>query len=637
MRGVRFAGCLGVVVAAFTPAACGNSFTAGPSDAGGDGSIPGDGSTAETGSGDADAGVEASSVEGGDATANGHIVYVSMSGDDTATGLDPAHPKKTVTAGLAAAKVLPGPAEVHVCKGTYTEDGVLVDFDVKLEGVYDCTTWTRTTTYGYPHPDGVDLTLLASPDTTAQEAAIVVTGPVTRAAVIDGLAITGAPTTSAHTDGVRVTGSASPTLSNDVIAGGSGQAAVSTGATGSIGILVDAQAAPEIEGCFVSGGLGRGTVGSTGVVLDSTGGVSLHDSIATGGTGQTLVTSGASAIGVDVRTALTTPLSSLIVSGTDQAGTSGQSIGVRIAGASVTAVVAGCFIEGGLGLDTSATSVGLVIDAPSGGITLSGDRVYGGQRTFGTQQTVGVFVLAAGSLTIENTLVHAGTVQNASGAYTVGIDLDAVASPVLAFDTVYTGAAAGTAIAFNPGVTGALIRDDLILGSDATIGSIGVATTMCGGMIASLDHTAFGNLQLLYQCANGGDPPTQAANLTELGLTLGAAESNDVAVQGVCVSADATCATFVGCPGTSAACLPGIFGSTWSSDDGISSLFGQSGPDAGAPVQGWTLVPGAACTIASGGTMYGGVTTDAYGAKRAPMTPTMGAVEYTVSKKCGVN
>jgi hypothetical protein len=616
--------------------ACGNSFTAGPSDAGGDGSLP-DGPTAETGGGDAEAGAEGGPTEGGDGAAGGHIVYVSPSGDDTAAGLDPAHPKKTVTAGLAAAKVLPGLPEVHVCKGTYTEDGVLVDFDVKLKGAYDCTTWTQTATYGYPHPDGVDLTLLASPDTTAQEAAIFVTGPVTHATVIDGLTITGAPTTSAHTDGVRVTGSASPILSNDVIAGGSGQAAASTGATGSVGILVDTQAAPEIEGCFVSGGLGRGTVGSTGVVLDSTGGVSLHDSVATGGTGQTSVTSGASAIGVDVRTALTTPLSSLIVSGTDQAGTNGQSIGVRIAGASVTAVVAGSFIEGGSGLDTSAGSVGLVIDAPGGGVTLSGDRVYGGQRTFGLQQTIGVFVAAAGSLTIENTLVHGGTVQSASGAFTVGIDLYAVASPILAFDTVYTGSAAGTAIAFNPGVTGALIRDDLVLGSDATTGSIGVATTACTGMIASLDHTAFGNVQLLYQCVNAGGTATQAANLVELGLALGAAESNDVAVQSACVSADTTCATFVGCPGTSAACLPGIFGATWSSDDGISALFGQSAAEGGAPVQGWTLVPGAACTIASGGTAYGGVTADVYGAKRALATPTMGAVEYAGAPKCSAN
>ncbi|HEY5242744.1 MAG TPA: hypothetical protein VIJ22_14795, partial [Polyangiaceae bacterium] len=505
------------------------------------------------------------------------------------------------------------------------------------KGAYDCTTWMQTATYGYPHPDGVDLTLLVSPDTTAQEAAIVVTGPVTHMAVIDGFSIAGAATTSAHTDGVRVTSSASPTLSNDVIAGGSGQAAVSTGATGSVGILVDMQAAPEIAGCFVSGGLGRGAVGSTGVLLESTGGVSLHDSVVTGGTGQTSVTSGASAIGVDVRTALTTPLSSLIVSGTDPAGTNGQSIGMRIAGASVTAVVAGSFIEGGLGLDTSTESYGVVIDAPSGGITLSGDRVYGGERTFGLQQTLGVFVEAAGSLTIENTLVHGGTVQSASGAFTVGIDLYAVASPILAFDTVYTGANAGTGIAFNPGVTGAVIRDDLVLGSDATAGSIAVATTACTGMITSLDHTAFGNVQLLYQCAPAGGTAMQAANLAELGVALGAAESNNVAVQSGCTAVDSTCATFAGCPGTSAACLPGIFGSTWSSDDGISSLFGQSAADGGAPVQGWTLLPGAPCTVASGGTAYGGVTTDAYGAKRALATPTMGAVEYTSPKKCSPN
>ncbi|HEY5242722.1 MAG TPA: hypothetical protein VIJ22_14680, partial [Polyangiaceae bacterium] len=105
MRGLRFAGCLGVVAAVFTPMACGNSFTAGPSDAGADGSMSGDGPTVETGNGDAEAGADGGPAEAGDATAGGHIVYVSPSGNDTATGLDPAHAKKTVTAGLGAAKV----------------------------------------------------------------------------------------------------------------------------------------------------------------------------------------------------------------------------------------------------------------------------------------------------------------------------------------------------------------------------------------------------------------------------------------------------------------------------------------------------------------------------------------------------
>jgi hypothetical protein len=72
-------------------------------------------------------------------------------------------------------------------------------------------------------------------------------------------------------------------------------------------------------------------------------------------------------------------------------------------------------------------------------------------------------------------------------------------------------------------------------------------------------------------------------------------------------------------------------------DDGVSALFGSTGPDAGASVQGWTLVPGAPCDITAGGVAYGGIMTDAYGAKRNALTPTMGAVEYASNQKCNPN
>ncbi len=627
------------------PVACGSAFSAGgttPGDGGSDGS---DGSmTADGPGGDSGSG-ETGATDGGDATAPGHVVYVSPAGSDLATGLDSAHPKKTITSALVAAKLLPGLPQVHVCAGTYTEDAIAVTFDVVLDGAYDCTTWTRTATYGYPHPDGVNTSLIASPDTTVQEAALVLGGNVTKATVIDGFAITGAASSGARTDGVHVTGSASPILSNDVIGGGGGQTPASTGNTGSVGILVDAQAAPEITQCFVSGGDGRGMVGSTGVELDSTGGVSLSNAVITGGTGQSVVSgsSGTAAIGLDVRTALTTPLSSLIVSGTDAAGTSGPTVGMRFAGSSVTATVAASYVEGGVGLDPVASSFGMVIDTPGGGITLQADRVYGGVRTAGSsQQTYGLFVVAAGSFTVENTLVHAGTVQNGGvaggSAYAAGIVLASVAAPVLAFDTVYTGAAAGAAISLTTGVTGAVLRDDLLLGSDSSTSSIGVATTTCGGYIASLDHTAFGNVQALYECNTGGGTiATSATNLAELLVDLNTAESNNVDVETSCAAADTSCARFMGCPGASAACLPSIFGVTWSMDDGVSSLFGSSAPDGGMPVQGWTLVPGAPCSIASGGTKYGGVNTDAYGNMRSGSTPTIGAVEYAATEKCSAN
>jgi hypothetical protein len=128
-----------------------------------------------------------------------------------------------------------------------------------------------------------------------------------------------------------------------------------------------------------------------------------------------------------------------------------------------------------------------------------------------------------------------------------------------------------------------------------------------------------------------------ATSIPALLVDLGPPQSNNVEVQSSCVAADNTCAKVPACPGSAPSCLPGIFGPTWSPDDGISALFGSSGPDAGAPVQGWTLAPGAPCTLALGGTPYGGVTTDAYGAMRSPATPTMGGVEYPGTPKCSAN
>jgi hypothetical protein len=632
MSTLRFVAWMGIVAAGLSVVgACGSSFSAGPADAGGDGTtVDGTGPDGSGGEAGDDGGPSGDTGGGGmsDGSGGGTIVYVSVAtGSDLATGLDPAHPKKTVTSALVEAKTLSGLPEVHVCKGTYTEDQVAVDFDVALKGAYDCTTWTRTTTYGYPKFDGVDTTLLATPDVMLQEAALVVTGAVTSATVIDGFSIAGAGAATSHTDGVHVTGSASPVLTNDVIGGGGGQATNTNAGTGSTGVLVDLQAAPKIEECIISGGNGTGPVGSAGVELDTTGAVTLASAIVTGGLGATTAPSGIATIGVDVRASIANPLTELFVGGTDQAGTEGQSVGVRVSGSGVSAVVAGCAIEGGLGLAVTS-STGVLVDAAGGTVVLTGDRIYGGARPPGMGSvTLGVLVSAAGSFTIANSLVHAGTLAPATGSYTVGVDLYAVAAPVIALTTIYTGGGAGTDVALNAGVTGAVIRDDLLLGSDVSGGSIGVVTSACGGFIGSLDHTGFGNLAVLYECLNGASVQTSDTTLAGMLIDLGSAESNNVNVQSGCIVGDTSCARFAGCPGTPPACLPGIFGSSWSTDDGVSALFGSSSPDGGVPVQGWT----------AGGVKVAGVTTDVYGATRSATTPTMGGVEYTLATPCSKN
>jgi hypothetical protein len=628
---------LGVAAVLGLLGACGSAFSSGTasSDGGADGT-GGDGPTGDGGGADSP----------GDGSVSVRIVYVSTSGNDTAAGLDPMHPMRTVTAGLAAAKALPGGAagntEVHVCAGTYSEDEVSIDFEVALRGAYDCSTWQRTATYGYPSPDGVNITLITSPDTTQQQATLVVSGAVTHATVIDGLVIAGySKADGGRTAGVEIANNASPVLSNDIIGGGGGTT-TAPAAAGSAGVLVDGQAGPEIEECIISGGSGNAPIGSTGVVLNTSGAVSLHDAIITGGTGTTTATStGTAAIGVDVRMSAATPgMAGLFVGGTDQAGTSGPSVGMHIAGnGGVSATVTGSIVEGGFGLDATSYAIGVLVDSPAGdagpggAISLVDDRIYGGLRSVGNQTTIGIDVVAAGSFMVVNSLVHAGSVLDAVGSYTVGIDLAAVASPKVIDDTIYTGAGPGTAIAINGGVTGAVITDDLLLGSNVDIGNIGVAASACGTpFIQSLDNTAFGNLAALYQCSNGPSlPPTTATTLAEMYAAIGSTSTSaaDVLVQSSCAKGDTTCAKIPGCPGAPTDCLPGFFGNSWSvADDGVSSLFGTTGPDGGAPIQGWTLKGQSPCTITAGGTVISTIPTDLYGAKRSTSTPTIGAVEY---------
>src|ERR1019366_9685869 len=115
-------------------------------------------------------------------------------------------------------------------------------------------------------------------------------------------------------------------------------------------------------------------------------------------------------------------------------------------------------------------------------------------------------------------MIHAGTVPSSAGSYTVGVDMSSVSSPAIVFDTIYTGPAAGTAIAMNAGVTAALLTDNLLVGSDSGLGSFGVATTACSDVVSTLDHTMFANCSALYLCPPGDGGTTLAATVAELTL-----------------------------------------------------------------------------------------------------------------------
>ncbi|MGO8996369.1 MAG: hypothetical protein ACLQVI_23900 [Polyangiaceae bacterium] len=595
-----------------------------------------DASPVADGSGTSDSG---SAADGADTGASGNIVYVSPTGSDLHTGLSPLLPKRTIVSALAEAATLSGVPQVHVCAGTYSEAKLQVTTDVALTGSYACSgngAWTRTATYGYPTFDGTNQTTIENADTVSQLATLSVSGTVTSATMIDGFTIEGGTSTIAAMTGVHVL-SGSPIISNDEIEGGSGSG--NANGSGSYGVIADDTAAPEITACIIDGGSGSGYTGSIGVSLNTTGAVNLHGAIISGGTGTLVPSSGGNfaAIGVHVRASLTasTPLSELVVVGTDSKGVSANSAGVYIDTAGTSAAIVLCDITGGTGT-AAALSAGVYVNTSGNStVTLLDDRIYGGSQAGTPSQTFGVDVIAAGTILVANSMIHAGTVPLASGDLAVGVALAATASPGIVYDTIYTGAAAGAAIALSTGATGAVVTDDILVGSDQSLGSVGVEASVCSGAISALDYTAFANFGALYACSLSDGGAATATSTTELGVELGAsATTGDVALQSTCL-APTGCAVVNGCPATGETCLTSLFGSSWSaSTDGTASLIPTVAPDGGAVIGDWALNSDAPCQVTQQGTPITSITTDIDGRTRPASGPTMGAVQYTGATVC---
>ena len=112
---------------------------------------------------------------------------------------------------------------MHACKGTYSEMALSLSAPVSLRGAYDCATWTRTATFGYPTFDGVNATIVENGSPASQAQTLVLSGNVPSSTIVDGLAmIAGAPALDATTEGVLVHGSASPVITDVEVTGGAG-------------------------------------------------------------------------------------------------------------------------------------------------------------------------------------------------------------------------------------------------------------------------------------------------------------------------------------------------------------------------------------------------------------------------------
>jgi hypothetical protein len=575
---------------------------------------------------DADAGVvtdgAADEKTGGDVEAE-TIVYVSNTeGNDTNDGLSPSSPKQTIAAALVAAGKLGTGVKVHVCAGVYEEAALNVSSQVALLGAWSCSTWSRTTNYGYPGFDGVNATVIQSKNPLAQEATLAVTGSVSSSTIIDGFVIQGAATSTATTSAIETSDTASPFISNDMINGGAGNGAVST--VGSIGIHVSGNSSPEIVSCSVSGGAGSGVNGSIGIEVFSGGSPSIHGNTITGGHGTTLSSTGSSTIGLyafnGAAPSGTVSVDHDSIVANDQP-VAAVSMGVDIVG-TMTATLSDCSISAGTGASGNMSiSIAVRVDTSNTAVVqLEGDRIFGGARD---GPTFGIVTQAGAPVKVTDSFIHGGT----SSSLATGIQLAETPGSTIAFDTIYSSDGVGVAIQILPGATNTTISDDLLLGGYGHDGGVGLQGT-CGTLIGAMDHVAFANLDSgLFFCQQDGSAPL--TSVTQTVAVLGAKAANDLIVESTTCQAtgDASyCVNYPSCP--SKTCLLSLFGSTWTSDDGYSGLFPASSTVT-SPTGGWVLASPIACALAHGAAPIAGITTDAFGVTRNSTTPTIGAAEVT--------
>jgi hypothetical protein len=213
----------------------------------------------------ADAGSDASSASQDVAPPPKKILYVapSPSGLPTNDGLSTARPIDTLGGAIAYAssKGLQG-YEIHICRGTYAEAGLVLRYGVSIRGGYNCATWERAPGFGYAGDFKDDNTTTIGVVDTASEFALSV-ADLQETILIDGLTLIAPKAlTSANRQALRVSNSAIR-VEDNIVRGGDG-ASMST-EVASMAMLLEG-GAPKIRRNRLHGGSGETSVGAYGSV-----------------------------------------------------------------------------------------------------------------------------------------------------------------------------------------------------------------------------------------------------------------------------------------------------------------------------------------------------------------------------------
>ncbi|MEJ7729295.1 MAG: hypothetical protein WKG00_08770 [Polyangiaceae bacterium] len=539
----------------------------------------------------------------------GKIVYVSTSGDDASDGCTAAAPKKTVSGALGYVKTVGAiDHEIRVCKGTYSETQIVVDYPVKLMGGYECTSWKRTPTYGFPAFDEANDTRLekAAPYPGATATVVVRGAEVGPDVVIDGFTVVGAVESRSDSAGVLIEEGARPTLSNDVILGGAGPAR-------SAALDIIGGARPDIQRCSLRGGAAVFTFGVS--VVDSL--PHLHENQIVGGKGEFSGTG----IGIDSGSArsLDAP-SGTAVELNDIFGNQGNgtSVGVSVSGL-MSVELRRNRIDGGQ--VTGGVTARAVFASTSGTMTLHDNRIFAGTRGFGLDapptELVGVYLEGTNESEIVNNMIHGGDINGAGETY--GIKLVEADGAFVAHNTMFAGVSESATATFVEHPLGLVMQNNLLAGGGGA--GYGLVLVGCDGSLASLENNAFvhhgGGVAFVRTrgaCPSGAMPRVKDAEaLLPIGYPAAVVENN-VAVVADCVDeAPSTCADVNDCAPASQTCLQSIFAAWTASKAGFPELLL---PD------GWGLGDPSHCAISEGGRdLSSTVAVDALGVPRtAPVS-----------------
>ncbi|MBX3130415.1 MAG: hypothetical protein KF718_27095 [Polyangiaceae bacterium] len=569
---------------------------------------------------DCDAGV---SDDASVAVCPGNVMYVSVDGgDDSNSGCSPCFPKATLGGALSSLRAataldaggspLPAGFAVKACKGLYSDTSLLLDLPVSLYGGYDCATWTRTGSQGWPTFDKVNETTIRNGDVSKQVDSLRVSGSAVDASVtIEGFTILGWPAgaPAARSKALGVYGGAAPRITGNLIQGGASKGSGSGGGldnVASTGLWIE-QASPDVTQNQIHGG--SGSVADYG------------------------------SVGVLVRGASSKPkLQGNEIHGGSGSGQDDGSIGLRVfENASMTEAggnpIADNVIWSGTGVDDSLFGIsagGVVLHTPAelvgnsirgetlpnngsrgcgvrvfGAGVVARNRIYSGDAT----STSGVWAQGNGAR-IENNMIHSGHGHPAlHGVWIQGSGVQ------LLHNTIVSHTPGNNQLVeqvYLESGTGAVIRGNIFMAQVSAV-STGIRSKVClaNNAIATLHDNVFLNNDTLaeFQVSGCAGAATVMTQLQSPINNAGGSASGNLYYKGAggCGGLPTGCVELEACSGAATKtleCFHQLF--TGWTGDGTSELF----------TTGWRLKPSSVpCPIARGPT-HKSVTHDLFDAAR---------------------